>query len=188
MSINCFFFLCLVEESSSDDENYDFPDTDPPPVPRHNGGHQPPPVPSHKIGGAEQPPAIPAHKTSTDGIDSSLNSENNLHSSSSDDEDDKLYNDPENFFTKPPIPNYKKSNRMGSLRRGSNMQPLEYMPVSEMVPVLDEHDELLNDTMYIDPATALSTDPPTFQQNDDDSDDDDDIYSDGKFQFLNFPL
>lgn len=180
-----------MQSSSEDEENYDFPDTEPPPVPRHNVGQQLPPVPSHNAknnGTAESLPAVPSHKNSSgDGMlnQSTIHSENNLNSSSSDEDDDRDYTDPEMFFTKPPIPNCKDSNRMGSMRRGSNMQPSDYMPVSEIVPVFEEDDELLNDTLYIDPATALSTKLPTFGEkcthdNDDFDDDDEDIYSDGK--------
>ena len=157
-------FFILAADSSDDDDVYDFPDSEPPQVPKHKKS-------------SEIPPAIPVHKKSTS--QEPNHSENNLHSSSSDEDDSLDYNDPESFFAKPPaVMSLKNGGRVASLRRGSNaLQPSEYMPASEFTSSMDDAD----DDLYCDPETSLSVKPPSFHGR---SSDGEEIYSDGLFVFV----
>ena len=146
-------------------------------VPKHKKSSStepiPPPVPQHKNSDVVPPPSSPLH------------TQNNLISSSDDDydddefndDDDMDYNDPETFFTNPPTSVaaaiMQKRNGGGSLRRGSNaLQPLEYIPASEIQPALDDDDE----DLYCDPEASLATKPPSFHGRGSDGED---IYTDG---------
>ena len=144
---------------------------------------QPLPPPHHKKSDAILPP-----------LSSSLpHTQNNLISSSDDDfdddefddddDDDMDYNDPEKFFaTEPPISVaaalMQKHNRGGTVRRGSNLQPLEYIPASEIQPALASDDE---DDLYCDPEASLACIPPTFHGRGSDGED---IYTDGTCKFI----
>lgn len=135
--------LIHIKDASSDDDNddYDMPDS-----------YYPPPVPMHKNkSNKDTPPPVPGHKNVSD--------DNNITSSSSDEDACPNYTDPDSYFSKPPVPIYKQ--RLGSMRRGSNVhfQPAEYMPVCELVPEIDSDDELIRDSSYIDPAIAFPTSP-----------------------------
>ena len=150
---------------------------------------QPPMVPRHKKSSSTEPlpPPVPQHKKSDVVPPSPLpHTQNNLISSSDDDDydddefddDDTMdYNDPETFFaTKPPTSvaaAIMQKRNGGSLRRGSNaLQPLEYIPASEIQPALDEDDE----DLYCDPEASLATKPPSFHGRGSDGED---IYTDG---------
>ena len=148
---------------------------------------QPPMVPRHKKSTEPLPPPVPHHKKSDVVPPSPLpHTQNNLISSSDDDDydddefddDDTMdYNDPETFFaTKPPTSvaaAIMQKRNGGSLRRGSNaLQPLEYIPASEIQPALDEDDE----DLYCDPEASLATKPPSFHGRGSDGED---IYTDG---------
>lgn len=150
---------------------------------------QPPMVPRHKKSSSTEPlpPPVPQHKKSDVVPPSPLpHTQNNLISSSDDDDydDDEFddddtfdYNDPETVFaTKPPTSvaaAIMQKRNGGSLRRGSNaLQPLEYIPASEIQPALDEDDE----DLYCDPEASLATKPPSFHGRGSDGED---IYTDG---------
>ncbi|XP_066932051.1 rho guanine nucleotide exchange factor 16-like isoform X2 [Clytia hemisphaerica] len=158
-------------DSSDDDDVYDFPDSEPPQIPNHKKSSEIPPVIPHHKKSSGIPPAIPIHKKSTS--QEPDHSENNLHSSSSDEDDSLDYNDPETFFAKPPaLTNLKNGGRLASLRRGSNaLQPLEYMPASEFTSSMDDAD----DDLYCDPETSLTVKPPSFYGRNSDGEE---IYSD----------
>lgn len=177
-------FIVFLAEKSPDEGDYDFPDSDlPPTVPRHKKGSSeiPPSISTHgkKKSTTDIPPQPSPHKkkhSNTALSHSPLttsHSQNNLASSSSDEDDDLDYNDPETFFAKPPaVLTLRKDegSRMASLRRGSNMQPFEYIPASEMQPMMEDDD----DDMYCDPESAISSKRPTLNG------ENSDIYSDGK--------
>lgn len=184
---------------NSDEENYDFPDDghqpshltpQPPMVPRQKkmsneaapANQPPPPPPAHKKSDARAPPSPLPH------------TQNNLISSSSDEFDDDEfdnydddYNDPEKLFaTQPPISAVsailnKRNVAGGSLRRGSNaLQPLEYIPASEIQPALEMDDD--DEDLYCDPEDAMATKPQTSFHGR--TSDGEDIYTDGLYILL----
>ena len=148
----------MTQESSDDEEDYEMPPEEPPAIPSHKSTKtkEPPCV---------QPPSVPSHKN---------HSENNLVSSSDEEEEGcPDYTDPESFLDKPPVPLYD------GRRRKSHFQPSEYMPCAAIAPMIEEDDDMLMNSTYVDPATTFTYTPAAVLRKDG-KDTEEEIYSDGQ--------